>query len=182
MPILIIFRIFVGQYEGAMKEESLDDLAIRINNLRRMEQMADRPSVSFDPSDGMETVSELKEYVRFLFKHLQEKDAFLQEKDAIIKEMAADLKALRKKDDDYQKLLEQIVRQNEEMHQKVSEINRLNQLVVKLSEQLALQQKHRFAGRSQKNKKSSTSQPKEENASDRQKDKDDFDGNGSFFL
>ena len=162
-----------------MKGESLDDLAIRINNLRRMEQMADRPSVSFDPSDGMETVSELKEYVRFLFKHLQEKDAFLQEKDAIIKEMAADLKALRKKDDDYQKLLEQIVRQNEEMHQKVSEINRLNQLVVKLSEQLALQQKHRFAGRSQKNKKSSTTQSQEENTSDRQKDKDDFDGNGS---
>ena len=36
--------------------------------------MADKPSVSFDHSDGMETVSELKEYVRFLFKHLQEKD------------------------------------------------------------------------------------------------------------
>ena len=27
--------------------------------------MADRPSVSLDLSDGMETVSELKEYVRF---------------------------------------------------------------------------------------------------------------------
>ena len=36
--------------------------------------MADWPSVSLDPSDGMDTVSELKEYVRFLFKHLQEKD------------------------------------------------------------------------------------------------------------
>lgn len=155
-----------------MKEESLDDLAIRINNLRRIEQMADKPSVSFDPSDGMETVSELKEYVRFLFKHLQEKDA-------IIKEMAADLKALRKKDADYQKLFEKIVRQNEEMHKVVTENNRLNQLVVKLSEQLALQQKHRFAGRSQKNKKANTTHTQEENASDRQKDKDDFDGNGS---
>ena len=123
-----------------MKEESLDDLAIRINNLKRIERMADRPSVLFDPSGGMETVSELKKYVRFLFKHLQEKDS-------VIREMAADLKALRQKDADYQKLLEQIVRQNEDMHQKVSEINRLNQLVVKLSEQLALQQKHRFAGR-----------------------------------
>ena len=158
-----------------MKEESLDDLAIRINNLKRIEQMADRPSVSFDPSDGMETVSELKEYVRFLFKHLQEKDS-------VIQEMAADLKALRQKNADYQKLLEQIVRQNEELHNAVLENNRLNQLVVKLSEQLALQQKHRFAGRSQKTKKASTSQPKEENASDRQKDKDDFDGNGSFSL
>ena len=117
--------------------------------------MADRPSVSFDPSDGMETVSELKEYVRFLFKHLQEKDS-------VIREMAADLKALRQKDADYQKLLEQIVRQNEELHNAVLENNRLNQLVVKLSEQLALQQKHRFAGRSQKTKKASTSQPKEE--------------------
>lgn len=36
--------------------------------------MSDRPSVSLEPSDGMETVSVLKEYVRFLFKHLQEKD------------------------------------------------------------------------------------------------------------
>lgn len=107
--------------------------------------MADRPSVSFDPSDGMDTVSELKEYVRFLFN-------LLQEKDTLNREMAADLKALRQKDADYQKLLEQIVRQNEEMHKQVSEINRLNQLVVKPSEQLALQQKHRFAGRSQKNK------------------------------
>ena len=68
-----------------------------------MAQMADRPSVPFDPSDGMDTVSELKEYVRFLFKHLQEKEA-------AIHEMAADLKALRQKDADYQKLLEQIVR------------------------------------------------------------------------
>lgn len=121
----------------------------------------------------METVSELKEYVRFLFN-------LLQEKDSVIQEMAADLKALRQKDADYQKLLEQIVRQNEELHNAVLENNRLNQLVVKLSEQLALQQKHRFAGRSQKTKKASTSQPKEENVSDRQKDKDDFDGNGSF--
>lgn len=95
--------------------------------------------------EGLNTVSELKEYVRFLFKHLQEKEA-------VIQEMAADLKALRQKDADYQKLLEQIVCQNEEMHKQVSEINRLNQLVVKLSEQLALQQ-HRFAGRSQKNSK-----------------------------
>ena len=97
----------------------------------------------------MDTVSELKEYVRFLFKHLQEKEA-------AIHEMAADLKALRQKDADYQKLLEQIVRQNEEMHKQVSEINRLNQLVVKLSEQLALQQKHRFSGRSQTTRKRST--------------------------
>ena len=118
-----------------------------------MAQMAGRPSVPFDPSDGMDTVSELKEYVRFLFKHLQEKETALHDKDTIIHEMAADLKALRQKDADYQKLLEQIVRQNEEMHKQVSEINRLNQLVVKLSEQLALQQ-HRFAGRSQKNKNS----------------------------
>lgn len=88
--------------------------------------------------------------------------------------MAADLKALRQKDADYQKLLEQIVRQNEEMHKQVSEINRLNQLVVKLSEQLALQQKHRFSGRSQKNRKSGTAKH-EETTSDRQQDKDDSD-------
>lgn len=36
----------------------------------------------------MDTVSEQKEYVRFLFKHLQEKGA-------TIHEMAADLKTLR---------------------------------------------------------------------------------------
>ena len=66
-----------------------------------------------------------------------------------------------------------------ELHNAVLEYNRLNQLVVKLSEQLALQQKHRFAGRTQKTKKASTNQPKEENTSERQKDKDDFDGNGT---
>ena len=146
----------------------LVELAERINNFRQMEQMADKPSASFDPSDGMDTVSELKDYVRFLFKHLQEKDATIQE-------MAADLKALRQKDSDYQKLLEQVVRQNEEMHQLVSENNRLNQAVVKLSEQLALQQKHRFSGHSQKKKKAS-GVPSGETASDRQKDEDDFDG------
>ena len=68
----------------------------------------------------------------------------LQEKDTLNREMAADFKALRQKDADYQKLLEQIVRQNEEMHKQVSEINRLNQLIVKFSEQLALQQKTDF--------------------------------------
>lgn len=70
-----------------------------------MVQMADRPSVPFDPSDGMDTVSELKDYVRFLFKHLQEKESALQDKDTIIHEMAADLKTLRQKDADYQKLM-----------------------------------------------------------------------------
>ena len=124
---------------------------------------------SREGKDGLDTVSELKEYVRFLFN-------LLQEKDTLNREMAADLKALRQKDTDYQKLLEQIVRQNEEMHKQVSEINRLNQLVVKLSEQLALQQKHRFLGRSQKNKKASTAKH-EESTTDRQQDNDDFDGN-----
>lgn len=71
-----------------------------------MAQMADRLSVPLDPFDGMDKVSELKEYVRFLFKHLQEKETALHDKDTIIHEMAADLKALRQKDADYQKLLE----------------------------------------------------------------------------
>lgn len=128
---------------------------------------------SREGKEGLDTVSELKDYVRFLFKHLQEKETALQDKDSIILEMAADLKALRQKDSDYQKLLEQVVRQNEEMHQLVSENKRLNQAVVKLSEQLALQQKHRFSGHSQKKKKAS-GVPSGETVSDRQKDEDDF--------
>ena len=85
----------------------------------------------------MDMVSELNDYVRFLFKHLHEKETDIQDKDTIIYEMAVDLK---------------------------------------FSEQFALQQKHRFSGRSQKNKKACTTKH-EEATTDRQQDKDDFDSN-----
>lgn len=49
---------------------------------------------SREGNDGMDTVSELKEYVRFQFN-------LLQEKDTLNRKMAADIKSLRQKVADY---------------------------------------------------------------------------------
>ena len=50
----------------------LDELAGRINNLRRLEELEQRPSTPFDPAADMDSIPELKNYVRFLYGRLQD--------------------------------------------------------------------------------------------------------------
>ena len=52
-----------------------EDELIREIQLKQQLSELDGSQVSeYDPSDGMETVEELKKYVRFLYASLQEKD------------------------------------------------------------------------------------------------------------
>jgi len=148
----------------------LDGLAKRINNSRRLEQLADRPSTPYDPSDGMETVAGLKDYVRFLY-------AMVQGKDKRNREMAEDIRPLREDAQKYSGLLEQLASTNDSLVASLAENRRLTDLVAKLTEQLAIARKERFAGKSQKSRKGKPSRSVDEKS--RTEDKNDFDGGNS---
>lgn len=51
-----------------------DELIREIQLKRQLSELDGKPAPGYDPSDGMETVDELKGYVRFLFATVQEKD------------------------------------------------------------------------------------------------------------
>ena len=53
----------------------------------------------YDPSDGMETVEELKRYVRFLYSSLQEKDRENRKVRDEMAEIKAELKAANRRAD-----------------------------------------------------------------------------------
>ena len=52
-----------------------DELIREIQLKRQLSELDGSPVPEYDPSDGMETVEELKRYVRFLYSSLQEKDS-----------------------------------------------------------------------------------------------------------
>ena len=71
---------------------------IRLKN--QLSELDGSPVPEYDPSDGMETVEELKKYVRFLYGSLQEKD---RENLQIRKEMSEikeELKAANRRADE----------------------------------------------------------------------------------
>ena len=51
-----------------------DELIREIQLKQQLSELDGSPVSEYDPSDGMETVEELKKYVRFLYASLQEKD------------------------------------------------------------------------------------------------------------
>ena len=51
-----------------------DELIREIQLKHQLSELDGTPVPEYDPSDGMETVEELKKYVRFLYASLQEKD------------------------------------------------------------------------------------------------------------
>ena len=48
-----------------------DELIREIQLKRQLSELDGKPAPGYDPSDGMETVDELKGYVRFLFATVQ---------------------------------------------------------------------------------------------------------------
>ena len=54
-----------------------DELSQRIINRGRLEQLEQKPATPYDPCNGM-VYSEVRNYARFLFSQIQEKDQLLK--------------------------------------------------------------------------------------------------------
>ena len=73
-----------------------DELIREIQLKRQLSELDGSPVPEYDPSEGMETVEELKRYVRFLYSSLQEKD---RENRQVRDEIKAELKAANRRAD-----------------------------------------------------------------------------------
>ena len=76
-----------------------DELIREIQLKRQLSELDGSPVPEYDPSDGMETVEELKRYVRFLYSSLQEKDRENRQVRDEMAEIKAELKAANRRAD-----------------------------------------------------------------------------------
>ena len=78
-----------------------EDELIREIQLKQQLSELDGSSVpGYDPSDGMETVEELKKYVRFLYASLQEKDRENLQMKKDMSEIKEELRAANRRADE----------------------------------------------------------------------------------
>lgn len=77
-----------------------DELIREIQLKRQLSELDGKPAPGYDPSDGMETVDELKGYVRFLFATVQEKDQEISHLKNDLSEIKNELKAANRRADE----------------------------------------------------------------------------------
>ena len=77
-----------------------DELIREIQLKHQLSQLDGTPVPKYDPSDGMETVEELKKYVRFLYELNQEKDKCILRLEGDMSEIKNDLKEANRRADD----------------------------------------------------------------------------------
>lgn len=77
-----------------------DELVREIQLKRQLSELDGTPVPDYDPSDGMETVEELKRYVRFLYASLQEKDKENLQMKRDMTEIKEELKAANRRADE----------------------------------------------------------------------------------
>ena len=77
-----------------------DELIREIQLKHQLSELDGTPVPKYDPSDGMETVEELKKYVRFLYELNQEKDKCILRLEGDMSEIKNDLKEANRRADD----------------------------------------------------------------------------------
>lgn len=163
---------------------NLDELAKRINHRHQLEQLEEKPVAPFDPSDGME-LEELRKYTRFLYYSLEDEKKSSSELRELIEGLRQEVKSLtqelkdayelRKRDSEtISRLMASMEQLMQERADKQKTIDSLTLKLLEAVEQQEVFKKHRFGKSSQKKvKNAETSQEQE---SDRESDRQDFDG------
>lgn len=95
-----------------------DELQERILMLNHLEQQESRPAASYDPSAGMNE-SELRDFVRFQYNQLIEKDKINQEILGELREMRQDYKELLSKFDSLTLQLEKERLENRDLKEQI---------------------------------------------------------------
>ena len=102
-----------------------DELIREIQLKHQLSELDGTPVPKYDPSDGMETVEELKKYVRFLYELNQEKDKCILRQEGDMSEIKNDLKEANRRADDEaasrQRLFDKLERIVNSMHEKLLE-------------------------------------------------------------
>lgn len=131
------------------------------------------------PDSPMETLEEAKDFIRFLYAQVQEKNS---REEMLMQEIASLKKLVSQKEkytDTINRLLSNIERLMHELSEARAEINRLVSVNSSLVEQISVLKKHRYGSPSQRNRRSKDTEKKDssENTSqDRDEEKDGFDG------
>ena len=153
-----------------------EDELIREIQLKNQLSELDGSSVpEYDPSDGMETVEELKKYVRFLYASLQEKDKRILQMERDMSEIKADLKESNRRADDEaagrKRLFEKLEKFMDDQKSDDDEKKKLRRRIETLENRLAVANQALYGGSKTCNDKYSSH--KNEGIND---GRDDFDG------
>ena len=120
-----------------------EDELIREIQLKQQLSELDGSRVSeYDPSDGMETVEELKQYVRFLYASLQEKDRENLQMKNDMSEIKEDLRAANRRADEEaagrKRLFDKLERFMDEQKSAADEVEKLKRKLETAENRLAL--------------------------------------------
>ncbi len=134
-----------------------DEIAGRINNSHRLEQLEDKPAAPYDPAELMETLTEAKDYIRFLYAQLQE---MKKDKEGMY-ELVSDLKDMLRKAEQERdrssrkidRLLAEIRRFMDKQSESQKEIDRQEKIIRELSERIKVLTAEKFDKTSQKKKR-----------------------------
>ena len=152
-----------------------DELIREIQLKRQLSELDGSPVPEYDPSDGMESVEELKRFVRFLYSSLQEKDRENQQVRSEMAEIKAELKAAKQRADSEaesrQRLFDKLERFMDSQKEADDEKKKLLRKIETLENRLALAYQSIYGGGK------SCSEKYSGNKSDGINDgRDDFDG------
>ena len=140
----------------------MDELAKRILYRRQLEELENKPALPYNPCDGMRP-EEMSRYIQFLFEQIQQKDAQMEQ----FAEIKEELKRANMEQQRLNALVLSLTQQLHEAQQTIAELVRKNE---DQQSSLRVYKKHRFGSPSQKHRN------KVENVSGRDDNKDDFDG------
>ena len=152
-----------------------DELIREVQLKRQLSELDGSPVPEYDPSDGMESVEELKRFVRFLYSSLQEKDRENQQVRSEMAEIKAELKAAKQRADSEaesrQRLFDKLERFMDSQKEADDEKKKLLRKIETLENRLALAYQSIYGGGK------SCSEKYSGNKSDGINDgRDDFDG------
>ena len=152
-----------------------DELIREIQLKRQLSELDGSPVPEYDPSDGMESVEELKRFVRFLYSSLQEKDRENQQVRSEMAEIKAELKAAKQRADSEaesrQRLFDKLERFMDSQKEADDEKKKLLRKIETLENRLALAYQSIYGGGKSCSEKYSGS--KSDGIND---GRDDFDG------
>ena len=111
----------------------IDELTQRVLHQKRMEELESKPAAPYDPSEGMTTMEELRNYIRFLYgQYMEEKEQNRQQQAAMqesLDEMARQLKeanaTARLESDERRKMWQQFEKMTDELKEANDKVLRL---------------------------------------------------------
>lgn len=144
----------------------MDELVKRILHRRQLEEQENKPAVSYNPCVDM-SPEEMRRYIQFLFEQIQEKDARHKE---LLEQLAGIKEELRIANSEQQRLNALVLSLTNQLHEAQQTNAEQSRIITDLQSSARVSKKHRFGSSSQKGR------CKVKEVPGRDDNKDDFDG------